>query len=70
MAFINAVVVAKVDPPLEAAYHWIEVPVAVRSATVALPQKSWLAEPVGADGIAVIVTVTSNLEVDSHPLTV
>ena len=46
----KAVVVAKAVPPVAAPYHWIPVPVAVKSATVGagVPQKSWLALPVGA----------------------
>ena len=45
-------------PPLEAAYHWIEVPVAARLATVGLlaEQKDCDALPAGADGIALTVT--------------
>ena len=59
-------------PPLEAAYHWIEVPVAARFATVGLlpEQKDCAALPVGAEGVVFTVAVTLNLELLSQPLTV
>jgi hypothetical protein len=67
----RAVDVASGDPPLEAAYHWMLVPVAVRLATVGLliAQKLCVALPVGADGLFT-VTATANRELDSQPLTV
>ena len=51
---------AKAEPPLEAVYHCIPVPVADKSATVAVLQKVCELVPVGAAGI-LIVAVTSNL---------
>ena len=60
------------EPPLEAAYHKIPVPVALKLAIVGLAplQNDWDAEPVGAEGVEFIVAVTSNLEPDSQLLTV
>jgi hypothetical protein len=49
------VAVANEEPPLEAAYHLIPDPVAVKFATVAPVQKLCDADPVGA-GEDVIVT--------------
>ena len=59
-------------PPLEAEYHLTEVPVAVRSATVwlAAEQNDWEVDPVGAPGVVLTVTVTSNRVVLSQPVTV
>ena len=59
-------------PPLEAAYHWIEVPVAAKLATVGLlaEQNDCDALPVGADGVVFTVAVTSSRDVLSQPLTV
>jgi hypothetical protein len=67
----RAVDVARGDPPLDAAYHWMLVPVAVRLATVGLApeQKLCVALPVGAAGLFT-VTATANREEDSQPLTV
>jgi hypothetical protein len=67
----SAVDVASGDPPDEAAYHCILVPVAVRLATVGLAPEQKLCDalPVGADGLFT-VTATANREEDSHPLTV
>jgi hypothetical protein len=58
--------VAKAVPPLEAAYHFIFVPLADKFATVglALVQNDWEVVPVGAEGAALIVTVIVLL----HPL--
>jgi hypothetical protein len=67
--FVSAVLVLSAVPPLLAAYHWIEVPVAVRLATVPLLQKVCVALPVGAAG-ALIVAVTAKRMADSQPLTV
>ena len=69
MASARDVPLVKADPPEEAAYQLMAVPVAVRLATVADPQKLWL-DAVGADGIEFIVTVTAVLVVDSHPFSV
>ena len=69
MPFVSAVLVLSAVPPVLVAYHWIEVPVAVRLATVPLLQKLWEALPVGAAG-TLIVTVTAKRVADSHPLTV
>ena len=69
VAVVKAVVDANADPPVEAAYHLMAVPVAARLATVADPQKLWL-DAVGDDGIAFIVTVTAVLVVDSQPFSV
>jgi hypothetical protein len=68
----SAVEVASGLPPLEAAYHWIEVPVAARFAAVGLPaeQNDCAALPVGAAGVVFTVAVTSSLEVLSQSLTV
>jgi hypothetical protein len=68
----RAVDVASGDPPDEAAYHWMLVPVAVRLATVGLApeQKLCVALPVGAEGVVVTVAATASLELDSQPLTV
>ena len=65
---MRGVVVTSAAPPLEAAYHNIVPPVAVKLATVGLvlEQKVCVAEPVGAAGLP-IVAVTSNLEVLSQP---
>ena len=72
MAVANAVEVTNAVPPLDAAYHSMPVPVAVKLATVGdVPeQKDCVAEPVGAAGVVLIVTATANLEVPSQPLTV
>jgi hypothetical protein len=67
--FVSAVLVLSAVPPVLAAYHWIEVPVAVRLATVPLLQKVCAALPEGAVG-ALIVTVTAKRVADSHPFTV
>ena len=60
---LNAVDVASADPPVDAAYHWILLPVAVRFATVGLValQNGCAAVPVGAAGFVLTVAVTSNL---------
>ena len=59
-------------PPLEAAYHWIEAPVATKLATVGLlaEQKVCDALPVGADGVVLTVAVTSSRDVLSQLLTI
>jgi hypothetical protein len=67
--FMRAVLVLSAVPPVLVAYHWIEVPVAVRLATVPLLQKLWEALPVGAVG-TLMVAVTARRVADSHPLTV
>ena len=58
MAVAKAVVVTNAVPPLDAAYHFIAVPVAAKLATVgdAPEQKDCVAEPVGAAGNALTVT--------------
>ena len=66
---VRAVLVLSAVPPVFAAYHWIEVPVAVRLATVPLLQKVCAALPVGAAG-TLIVAVTARRVADSQPLTV
>jgi hypothetical protein len=70
--FTNGVDVASAVPPLDAAYHCIAVPVAVRFATVGeVPeQNDCAAVPVGAAGVVFTVAVTSNRDVLSHVLTV
>ena len=72
MLLTSAADVASAGPPVEAAYHWMVVPVAVRFATVgaAAEQNDCAAVPVGAAGVVFTVTVTSNREVLSQPLTV
>ena len=67
--FVSAVLVLSAVPPVLAAYHWSEVPVAVRLATVPLLQKVCAALPEGAVG-ALIVAVTARRVADSHPFTV
>jgi hypothetical protein len=67
--FVSAVLVLSAVPPVLAAYHWSEVPVAVRLATVPLLQKVCAALPEGAVG-ALIVAVTARCVADSHPFTV
>jgi len=64
--------VARAVPPVEAAYHLIDVPVGTRLTIVGeVPaQKLWVAGPVGAPGMAVKVTVTSSLAVLSQVLMV
>ena len=59
-------------PPLDAAYHNMELPVAVKLLTVGLfsEQNDCAEVPIGADGLVVTVTVTSNLLVLSQPPTV
>ena len=69
VAVVRAVLVLSAVPPVLVAYHWIEVPVAVRLATVPLLQKVCVALPVGAAG-TLIVTVTARRVGDSQPLTV
>ena len=66
---VRAAVLLKGVPPALAAYHWIEVPVAARLATVPLLQKVCVALPVGAAG-ALMVAVTAKRVADSHPFTV
>ena len=66
---VRAVLVLSAVPPVLAAYQWIEVPVAVRLATVPLLQKLCAALPVGAAG-ALMMAVTARRVADSHPLTV
>ena len=60
MLLVSAVEPDSGLPPLEAAYHWIAVPVAARLATVGLlaEQNDCDALPVGALGIAFTVSVT------------
>ena len=67
--FVSAVLVLSAVPPVLAAYHWSEVPVAVRLATVPLLQKVCAALPEGAVG-ALMVAVTAKRVADSHPFTV
>ena len=69
MPFVSVVLVLNAVPPVLAAYHWIEVPVAVRLATVPLLQKLCEALPVGAAG-ALTVAVTARRVADSQLLTV
>ena len=62
----NAVVLAKAVPPVAAAYHCKPVPVATKSATVALLQNV-CADAVGA---VVVFTVTVVLALLEHPAAV
>ena len=61
-------------PKVEVLYQLIvpPVPVATKLATVGLEpeQKTCGVLPVGTEGVVLIVTVTSNKEEDSQPLTV
>ena len=63
MPFTRAVDDAREEPPVDAAYHKILLPVADKLATVGLValQNACAAVPVGADGLVFTVTVTSNL---------
>jgi hypothetical protein len=69
VAVESEVLVLSAVPPVLAAYHWMEVPVAVKFATVPLLQKLCEALPVGAAG-ALMVAVTAKRVADSQPLTV
>ena len=62
----SAVLVLKTLPPGFVAYHWMEVPVAVKFATVPLLQKVCDALPVGAEGLP-DCTKTGVLALLSHP---
>ena len=66
---VRADMLLKGVPPVLVAYHWIEVPVAVRPATVPLLQKVCAELPAGAAG-TLIVAGTAKRVADSHPLTV
>ena len=72
MPFTSAVDVGNGLPPLEAAYHLMAVPLGARLATVGLSpeQKDCAALPVGAPGVALMVTVTSSRALLSQPETV
>ena len=62
------VVVDNTVPPVAAAYHLSDVPVAVNDATVAPEQKDWAAVPVGAAGGEGCVFITTFAEAtDVHP---
>ena len=56
-------------PLLAVLYHFIPEPVIVKFAIegFAALQNVWEVEPVGASGVALIIAVTSNLEIDSQP---
>ena len=69
VAVESEVLVLSAVPPVLAAYHWIEVPVAVRLATVPLLQKDCVELPAGAVG-TLMVAVTARRVADSQPLTV
>ena len=68
MPVTNEVDVARDDPPDEAAYQSMPVPVAVRLATVGFDTEQNVCDavPVGAAGFD-IVAVTANLVVLSQP---
>ena len=66
MPFVRAVLVLNALPPVLVEYHWMEVPVAVKFATVPLLQKLCEALPVGAAGLP-DCTKTGVLELLSHP---
>ena len=72
MPLTKAVLPDKAVPPLETAYHCIDVPVADKLATVGdAPEQNDCDElPEGADGVVFTVTVTSNRVVLSQPETV
>ena len=59
MPSTKVVPTAKAVPPVAAAYHWIPVPVAVRSPTVgvSIEQNDCEADPVGADGFKIVIWV-------------
>ena len=63
---VSDVLVLSAVPPVLVAYHWIEMPIAVRLATVPLLQKVCVALPVGAAGLP-DCTNTGVLELLSHP---
>jgi hypothetical protein len=68
LPLINNVLLAKETPPVGPEYHWIDVPEACKSATVALLQKDCDAVPVGAVG-EVNAAVTAVRSADSQPFT-
>ncbi len=70
MAVIKEVPDANRFPFVAASYHFITVPVALRLPTVAASQNACAAVPVGAAGLAVMVTVTANRVALSQPLIV
>ena len=57
---LNEAELANAVPPLDAAYHWILLPSAVRFDTVGLValQNTCSADALGADGLAFTVTAT------------
>ena len=57
MPEVNAVVEDKAVPPVAVLYHFNAVPVAVKSATVALLQKDWAL----AVGAATVFIITSTI---------
>ena len=69
MPLIKVVELAKGFPPLEALYHKMLMPVAVKLPTVGFAplQKVWDEEPVGGDDGVIRVTVTLNLILLSQP---
>ena len=69
VAVVRAVLVLSAVPPVLAAYHWMEDPVAVRLATVPLLQKDCVELPAGAVG-TLMVAVTAKRVADSQLLTV
>ena len=70
--FTKLVVDAKGEPPLDAEYHWIPVPVAVRLATVGTgtAQNICGLVAVGAEGLLLTVAVTVVLEEETQPVVV
>ena len=61
MPSTNDVPTAKTVPPVAAAYHWIPVPVTVRSPTVgvSIEQNDCEADPFGADGFKIVICVVA-----------
>ena len=60
---LNAAELDNADPPLDAAYHWILLPVAAKLATVGFTalQNTCVADATGASGLVFTITVTSYL---------
>ena len=54
-------------PPVAASYHWINVPLTCKSLIVALVQKDWVAEAIGADGVTFTVIATAVLVLVKPP---
>jgi hypothetical protein len=68
---LDSIVVAAIDcPPVAEVYHWIAVPVAERSETIAPEHSICIAAPVGAGVVIVVSTVEPDIEQPSGVLAV